>query len=67
MTADDLSARIREIDQELAALRGELGAHSDEPKDYGDAATEITEREEHNALIETLEAERRRLVEERGD
>lgn len=63
MNADDsVARRLREIDKELAFLRNELGPPTDDPQDAGDAASALTSFEEQAAVIESLEAERRRLL-----
>ncbi|WP_285773810.1 hypothetical protein [Microtetraspora sp. NBRC 13810] len=59
----EIRERLREIDERLAVLRDELGERAfDDVKDSGDAGAEITRMEEQNALIEVLEAEKRRLL-----
>ncbi|ACY96613.1 hypothetical protein Tcur_1027 [Thermomonospora curvata DSM 43183] len=60
-TAEDLRAQLREVENDLAVLRAEAAPPSEEPQDFGDAAEEITQREELAALIETLERRRERL------
>ncbi|MCG5213169.1 hypothetical protein [Streptosporangium sp. KLBMP 9127] len=61
--ADDATGRLREIEQELSVLRDELGERNDDPKDAGDAGAELTRIQEQSALIESLESEKRRLLE----
>ncbi|MFC9976890.1 hypothetical protein ACFVH6_38920 [Spirillospora sp. NPDC127200] len=66
-TPDDKRARIREIDDALEMLRGELGAPNDDPQDYGDAGQALEARMERDSQIETLMAERERLRSEVGE
>lgn len=66
MTDEKTRQRLREIDEELAVLRDELGSPSDDPEDVGDAASALTNYEEQSALIENLQAERRRLLNRDG-
>ncbi|MFG2007197.1 hypothetical protein ACGFNU_49410 [Spirillospora sp. NPDC048911] len=53
--------RLAEVERTLDVLRREVGPPTDEPKDYGDAAAEMSSREEQAALIESLEIERDHL------
>jgi hypothetical protein len=64
---DRRRARVREIEETLETLRGELGDRSDDPQDYGDSGQDLVAREEHAAQLEVLENERRRLLEELGE
>ncbi|WP_433333703.1 hypothetical protein [Spirillospora sp. CA-294931] len=64
--AGDREARLREIDEDLARLRAELGEPGDEPRDYGEAGQDLNARAEQGAQIEALENERRRLTSEPG-
>ncbi|MFF5260754.1 hypothetical protein ACFY4C_17585 [Actinomadura viridis] len=59
--------RLRDIEETLETLRGELGDRTDEPRDYGDAGQDLVAREEHAAQVEALENERRKLREELGE
>ncbi|MFC5751948.1 hypothetical protein [Actinomadura rugatobispora] len=67
MSDDEKRKRVRDIEQTLNTLRGELGEPSDDPRDYGDAGQDLVQREEHAAQIEALETERDRLLEELND
>ncbi|GAA5042896.1 hypothetical protein HNP84_002078 [Thermocatellispora tengchongensis] len=53
--------RLATIDRELRDLRGEL-SRSDDPKDFGDAGSELARIEEQSALIDALESEKARLT-----
>jgi hypothetical protein len=67
MAEDRRRARIRQIEETLAVLRGELGERSDDPRDYGESGQDLVAREEHAALLDSLEDERRRLLDELGE
>ncbi|WP_067483393.1 hypothetical protein [Actinomadura hibisca] len=66
-TPEDKRGRIREIDDALRMLRGELGEPNDDPQDFGDAGQALQARADRDAQIETLENERERLQQELGE
>lgn len=61
----DPRARVEEIDKRLAELRATLDNRPDGPGDQVDAATALSLREEILMMVETLENEKRRLLEHR--
>ncbi|GAA2581264.1 hypothetical protein SMC26_21285 [Actinomadura fulvescens] len=63
---DEARERLKEIEETLDVLRGEIGPPTDDPKDYGDAAAEMLAREEQGALIESLEREQAQLRRQLG-
>ncbi|WP_395104388.1 hypothetical protein [Actinomadura sp. SCN-SB] len=67
MAEDTRRARIRDIEETLSVLRGELGERSDDPRDFGDSAQDLEAREEHETQIRALEDERRLLLEQLGE
>ncbi|GAA2421890.1 hypothetical protein GCM10010191_36950 [Actinomadura vinacea] len=67
MSEEEKRTRLRQIEETLATVRGELGDRSDDPQDYGDAGQDLVAREEHAAQLEALETERDRLLEELGE
>ncbi|RBQ17284.1 hypothetical protein DP939_25430 [Spongiactinospora rosea] len=67
MSTEDPRARLREIDDDLARMRDDLGSGVDGPKDAADDAAALSQREEHNALIEALESERARIARQLGE
>ncbi|GAA4589914.1 hypothetical protein GCM10023194_45420 [Planotetraspora phitsanulokensis] len=75
MTMDDVEIRdrLREVEAELvrlresaAAIRQEIGERWDAPTDAAEMATVITNAEQQESLIETLEARRERLLQRLG-
>ncbi|REE96144.1 hypothetical protein [Thermomonospora umbrina] len=63
-TDDEKRARLRDLESTLAGLEGELGPPTGEPRDFGDAAEDLQERQERAALLESLRGERDRLLTE---
>ncbi|GAA1582154.1 hypothetical protein GCM10009678_76100 [Actinomadura kijaniata] len=59
--------RITEIEESVAVLRRELGERTDDPMDFGDAGQDLEAREQQLSMIEALEGERRRLLDELGE
>ncbi|WP_203881689.1 hypothetical protein [Planotetraspora kaengkrachanensis] len=75
MTMDDAEIRdqLQEVETELvrlresaAEIRREIGERWDAPTDAAEMATVITNAEQQEALIETLEARRERLRQRLG-
>jgi hypothetical protein len=64
MAEDARRARIRDIEETLSVLRGELGDRSDDPRDFGDSGQDLEAREDHEGRIQALEDERRSLLEQ---
>ncbi len=62
MSDEERSARIREIDEDLARMRGDIDPSVDGPHDMVDAGQNLAAREELAGQIEELEAERERLM-----
>ncbi|MEO3822423.1 hypothetical protein [Actinomadura sp. B10D3] len=58
---DDRRARLRDLEESLARLRADLPAPPGEPADFVDSGQYLAQREELQAQIELLEAERERL------
>ncbi|GLZ04921.1 hypothetical protein Acsp03_23870 [Actinomadura sp. NBRC 104412] len=67
MAEDTRRTRIRDIEETLSVLRGELGERSDDPRDFGDSGQDLEAREEHETQIRALEDERRLLLEQLGE
>jgi hypothetical protein len=63
---DDIKARLKEIEEDLSALRHDLQPPTDDPKDFGDAGADLEQREGLLGQIETLESERDRLSAQLG-
>ncbi|MGN9788640.1 hypothetical protein ACTMTF_45075 [Nonomuraea sp. ZG12] len=61
MTEEHKRERLREIDVDLAHLRGDLIPPPGDAHDYIDSAQDLNAREELGGMIETLESERERL------
>ncbi|GGM77296.1 hypothetical protein GCM10010106_24660 [Thermopolyspora flexuosa] len=64
---EDPHARLEEIDRRLAELRDLLENRPDGPGDQVDAASTLTLQNEITVMVETLENERRRLLERLGE
>lgn len=64
---EDPHARLEEIDKRLAELRDLLENRPDGPGDQVDAASTLTLQNEITVMVETLENERRRLLERLGE
>jgi len=58
----DIATELKEIEESLARLRAEEGDRSIDVGDSGDAASVLTEHDERDALIATLEARREELI-----
>lgn len=71
MSADEdtgrLRARLRELEADLAALRAQHEAPTDEPQDFGDAGADLAAREEQASVIANLEAARDRIKAQLGE
>lgn len=65
MSDRERSARIRDIDADLARMRGEIDPSIDGPHDMVDSGQNLAAREELAGQIEELEAERERLMDGR--
>lgn len=63
----EIQARLKEIDKRLAELRATLADQPDGPGDQVDAATTLTLQDEITMMVETLENEKRRLLEGRRE
>jgi hypothetical protein len=62
----ELEATIEELRRSAEEIRREVGRREDAPYDEVDNAMLITEAEEQEAVIATLEERRRRLLQEVG-
>jgi hypothetical protein len=62
--AERISAELKSVEDTLQRLRGEGSSASGDPGDQSDAAADLTNYEEEQALIENLEARRARLAEQ---
>lgn len=60
--SQDPRARVEEIDRRLAELRATLENRPDGPGDQVDAASTLSLRDEILMMVETLENEKRRLL-----
>lgn len=67
MTPEKMRERLRVIEEDLDALRRELGPPTEDPKDFGDAGADLAARGQQLGMIESLEAERDKLLEELGE
>ncbi|MDX6287143.1 MAG: hypothetical protein QOG53_2628 [Frankiales bacterium] len=71
MTEDDgrtgvVASELKEVEETLARLRAEESNRSRDVGDSGDAAALLTEYEEQDAVIASLEARRERLLAQLG-
>lgn len=69
-----LRAELQTLDEELAVLRSEvdqirrrLGEHAEGPTDPAETAATLTNVEEQEALVGTLEARRQHLLKRLGE
>mgnify|MGYP006976774382 FL=1 len=60
--ATDIRARLEEIDKRIAELRATMENQLEGPGDQVDAAATLTLQDEIMMMIETLENEKRRLL-----
>jgi hypothetical protein len=61
----DVATELKEVEESLARLRAEESDRTLDVGDSGDAAALLTETEERDALIASLEARRERLLSQR--
>jgi len=65
--AADIRARLEDIDKRLAELRATMDNQLEGPGDQVDAAATLTLQEEIMQMIDTLENEKRRLLDRLGE
>jgi hypothetical protein len=58
----ELDERIAEQEAQIDQLRQQVGGHGDGPQDPEDTAAALTNMEELQAILETLQQRRARLV-----
>jgi hypothetical protein len=63
---NEVEAGLARLRESAAAIRREIGERWDAPTDAAEMATVITNAEQQEALIETLEARRERLLRRLG-
>jgi ubiquinone biosynthesis protein UbiJ len=62
----DVDAELARLREDVAAMRREIGERWDAPTDAAELATVLTNVEQQESLIETLEARRERLLQKLG-